>query len=110
MYAFERDVQGTGIESYGSAVWFTAMLITSIGTDYAPRTGEGRVLCFIIALYGFVVFGYITATLASFFVEADARSKASAIPNTSDYDKIQSELAQIRSELRAVSEKLITNN
>lgn len=110
MYAFERDVQGTGIESYSSAVWFTAMLITSIGTDYAPRTAEGRVLTLIIALYGFVVFGYITATLASFFVESDARSKNSAIPAVSDYQDLRHELKEIRTELRSVSEKLLTDS
>ena len=110
MYAFEREVQGTGIDSYASAVWFTAMLITSIGTDYAPRTAEGRVLCLIIALYGFVVFGYITATLASFFVESDARSKSSAIPAASDYEELKQELAQIRSDLRSISEKLLANS
>jgi voltage-gated potassium channel len=103
MYAFEREVPGTGIESYSSAVWFTAMLITSIGTDYAPRTGEGRVLCFIIALYGFIVFGYITATLATYFVESDAKSKGSAIP---DNGSIQRELAQIRNDLGVISRKL----
>lgn len=103
MYAFERQVAGTGIESYASAVWFTAMLITSIGTDYAPRTGEGRVLCFLIALYGFIVFGYITATLATFFVESDARSKKSAIPNN---DAIQQELAEIRHDLSTIAQKL----
>ena len=106
MYAFEREVPGTGIDSYGSAVWFTAMLITSIGTDYAPRTGEGRVLYFIIALYGFIVFGYITATLATFFVERDARSKASAIPDAADYESIQTELAQIRNDLRVISQRV----
>lgn len=110
MYAFEREVQGTGIESYGSAVWFTAMLVTSIGTDYAPRTGEGRVLCFIIALYGFIVFGYITATLATFFVEREAGANASSIPAASDYENIKQELAQIKTDLRTISEKLITNN
>jgi voltage-gated potassium channel len=110
MYAFEREVEGTGIESYSSAVWFTAMLITSIGTDYAPRTAEGRVLCLIIALYGFVVFGYITATLASFFVESDARSKSSAIPAASDYEELKQELVQIRSDLHSISEKLLANS
>ena len=103
MYALEREAAGTGIESYASAVWFTAMLITSIGTDYAPRTGEGRVLCFLIALYGFIVFGYITATLATFFVESDARSKKSAIPNN---DAIQQELAEIRHDLSTIAQKL----
>ena len=109
MYAFEKDVAGTGIESYSSAVWFTAMLITSIGTDYAPRTGEGRVLCFLIALYGFIVFGYITATLATFFVEREAGSATSRIAGASDYDKLQTELAEIRADLRNISEKLIAN-
>ena len=103
MYAFERDVPGTGIDSYSSAVWFTAMLITSIGTDYAPRTGEGRVLCFLIALYGFIVFGYITATLATLFVESDARSKESLIP---DGASIHHELAKIRHDLNVIAEKL----
>lgn len=110
MYAFEREVPDTGIESYGSAVWFTAMLITSIGTDYAPRTGEGRVLCFIIALYGFVVFGYITATLATFFVEREAKSKASAVPNASEFDSLRSELSELRKDLGLISQKLTTNN
>ena len=110
MYAFEKDIAGTGIESYGSAVWFTAMLITSIGTDYAPRTGEGRVLCFIIALYGFIVFGYITATLATFFVEREADAASSRIAGASDYDKLHSDLAQIKDELRNISEKLMVNN
>lgn len=110
MYAFEKDVAGTGIESYGSAIWFTAMLITSIGTDYAPRTGEGRVLCFIIALYGFIVFGYITATLATFFVEREAGSSRSKIAGSADYSKLQSELSQIRKDLAIITEKMIANN
>jgi voltage-gated potassium channel len=57
-----------------------------------------------------VVFGYITATLASFFVEADARSKNTAVPNAADHDNLQLELAQIRSDLQAISEKLLTNS
>ena len=105
MYAFEREVVNTGIESYGSAVWFTAMLITSIGTDYAPRTGEGRVLCFLIALYGFVVFGYITATLATFFVERDADSQTSSIAGAARLESIERELRSLREEMRAVMEK-----
>ena len=32
------------------------MLLTSLGSKYWPRTAEGRVLCFILALYGFAVF------------------------------------------------------
>ena len=32
---------------------------------------EGRILCFILVLYAFSVFGYVTATLATFFVGRD---------------------------------------
>ena len=105
MYAFEREIVNTGIESYGSAVWFTAMLITSIGTDYSPRTGEGRLLCFLIALYGFVVFGYITATLATFFVERDAAAPSSFISGTTNLQKIEQEIGSLREELKLLLEK-----
>lgn len=105
MYAFENEVPNTGIDSYGSAVWFTAMLITSIGSDYFPKTAEGRVLCFIIGLYGFVVFGYLTATLASFFVDRDARAKGSAIADAADLKRIERELNSLRNEIR-----LMVNN
>lgn len=58
--------------TYGDAVWWTAMLLVTMGSDYWPRTPEGRVLCVLLALYGFSMFGYVTATLASFFVARDA--------------------------------------
>lgn len=102
MFAFENEVPNTGIDSYGSAVWFTAMLLTSIGSDYFPKTAEGRVLCFLIGLYGFVVFGYLTATLATFFVERDARSKDSAVPNGGQLDAVLSEIKLLRTEIETL--------
>lgn len=70
MYAFEDT--GT-FESYAHALWWTAMLLMTMGTEAWPRTVEGRVLSFVLALYGFVVFGYITASLASWFVGRHAK-------------------------------------
>ena len=35
------------------------------------QTGIDRALTLVVALYSFAVFGYITATLASFFIERD---------------------------------------
>lgn len=74
MLAFEpaHEVEG-GFESYGDALWWTGMLLTSIGSAFWPATPEGRILCFLISLYGFAVFGYITASFASFFVGRDVR-------------------------------------
>lgn len=71
-YAFERDAPGSPLDSYGSTRWWTAMVMTTLGSDYFPRTPEGRVLCVLLALFAFAVFGYVTATLATFFVGRDA--------------------------------------
>ncbi|UOR04157.1 ion transporter [Hymenobacter aerilatus] len=70
MYAFENQEPG-GLTTYPEALWWTAMVLISLGSDYWPRTPEGRALCFLLALYGFTVFGYFTATLATFFIERD---------------------------------------
>lgn len=78
MLSFERaeEVPG-GLTSYGHALWWTAMLVTSIGSDFWPVTTEGRMLALLLSIYGLAVFGYITASFASFFIGRDA-SKADA--------------------------------
>lgn len=73
MYALERAAPGGGFDSYATALWWTAMLMTTMGSQYWPHTPDGRVLCFFLALYAFGVFGYVTAALATFFVGRDVR-------------------------------------
>lgn len=61
--------------NYGEALWWTAMIITTMGTDYWPETAEGRILCLGLAIYAFAIFGYITAIVASFLIEKDKVNK-----------------------------------
>jgi len=72
MYAFERapEVEG-GFTGFADALWWTSMLLTTMGSAYWPVTAEGRVLCLLLSIYAFAVFGYITAAFASFFVGRD---------------------------------------
>lgn len=74
IYAFEHGLPNGTITDYATALWWTAMIMTTTGSDYFPKTAEGRVLCFLLALYAFAVSGYVTATLATFFVAQDAES------------------------------------
>ncbi len=77
MYRFELDAPGgAGFPDYGTALWWTAMLLTTMGSDYWPRTGEGRLLCLLLALYAFAVFGYVTAAIAAYFVDRDKEARA----------------------------------
>jgi voltage-gated potassium channel len=72
MYRFELDAPGgPGFPDYSTSLWWTAMLLTTMGSDYWPRTAEGRVLCLVLALYAFAVFGYVTAAIAAYFVGRD---------------------------------------
>lgn len=98
MYAFEDEAEG-GFENYGEALWWTAMLLTSIGSEYWPQTSEGRLLCLLLSVYGFAVFGYITATLASFFVDRDADSEDSGLAGQREMRALQAEIAALRTEL-----------
>lgn len=78
MYAFEHDAPNTAFTSYASSLWWTLMLLTSIGSEAWPQTASGRTLCLLLSIYGFAVFGYITAALASYFVGRDAQRSSSA--------------------------------
>ena len=78
MMAFEREgANRAAFESYASSLWWTAMLMTTIASEAWPRTGAGRALTLFISLYSLGVFGYITATLASVFVEQSDKRKRS---------------------------------
>jgi voltage-gated potassium channel len=100
MLAFEpaHEVDG-GFRGYGHALWWTAMLLTTMGADYWPKTGEGRVLCLLLALYGFAVFGYITASFATFFIGQEARDQAGDVAGAADLAALRAEIAQLRAEL-----------
>lgn len=72
MYRFELNAPGgPGFVDYGTALWWTAMLLTTMGSEYWPETPEGRLLCLLLAIYAFAVFGYVTAAIAAYFVGKD---------------------------------------
>ncbi|MBD1864907.1 MULTISPECIES: potassium channel family protein [Trichocoleus] len=102
MYAFEREVPESALTDYGTALWWTAMVMTTMGSDYFPKTPEGRLLCFLLALYAFAVFGYVAATLATFFVGQDAENPEAEVAGAKAIVELQAEIAALRTELQAL--------
>ena len=100
MYAFEREASTGGFESYGSSLWWTAMIITTMGT-YWPVTPEGQMLSFILAVYAFTVFGYVTATLATFFIELD-KSREEGHASAGTIEELRREVAALRDEIHSL--------
>jgi voltage-gated potassium channel len=98
MFAFENEAPG-GLATYSEALWWTSMIMTTMGSAYWPQTAEGRVLCMVLALYAFGVFGYVTATLATFFVGRDAEAADGEIAGASAVQALRHEIAALRADL-----------
>ena len=87
MFAIEKT--NPGFENYGMALWWTAMRVITAGSDFWPATPEGRGLAFILSLFGYAVFGYVTATLATFFIGRDAEEKDAPVAGAKDVEELK---------------------
>ncbi|WP_165482744.1 potassium channel family protein [Legionella gresilensis] len=93
IYAFEGV-----FANYGEALWLAAMMITTMGSDFWPKTVEGRILCLGLAIYGFAIFGYITAVVASFLIGKEAKDKANQA-------KILHAIEELKQEIKVPKDK-----
>ena len=91
-----RASSAAASHSYWDALWWTAMLLTSIGSQYWPQSEEARVLGFLLALYGLGILGYMTATIASFFIGRDADSDEGEVAGNKELKALRCEIAALR--------------
>ncbi len=104
MLVFENEVPDpAGLHGYGTALWWTAMMMTTMGSQYWPQTPEGRVLALLLAIYAFAIFGYLTATLATFFIGRDAADPHADLAGTGTLAELHAEIAALRVEVAALS-------
>ncbi len=104
IYAFEREASGGYFDGFATALWWTAMTLTSMGADYFPRTGEGRLLGLLLAVYGFAVFGYVTASIASIFVAQDANEEEGELAGARQVEALRTEMEALNRRLEALIE------
>lgn len=96
--------QAGGLPDYWEALWWTAMMMTTMGSDYWPKTLEGRLVTLFLSVYAFAVFGYITATIASLFL--DRKTPALTDRETAaagDMGALTREVAALRAEVVALT-------
>ena len=99
LFTFERERNDAAFATFGSSLWWTAMLLTTMGSEFWPRSSEGRLICLLLSVYASAVFGYITATLASYFVESDAAGERARS------QRLERELAAIRAALQQIGSR-----
>ncbi len=98
----EAGAAGPGLESYGEALWWAAMLLTTIGSEYWPVTAEGRILAWLLSVYGVAIFGYITAAIASHFIDSD---RGEARRGDAPVAALVAEVAALRTRIDALVEE-----
>lgn len=103
MYALERS--NAGFDSYGASLWWTSMRIITAGSSAEPITSEGKALAFLLALFGYTIFGYVTATFASFFIGRDAEEQNAPVAGSQDIKALQQEIGELKAMLQSLKER-----
>jgi len=94
---FDRGVEGAPIQSFGSALWWSAAMVTTINNELYAVSTEARVLAILMRIFAVSVFGYITASIASYFI-GTARDGTS---DGNETEALRSEIAALRREIAA---------
>jgi voltage-gated potassium channel len=90
---FEIDAPGANIVSYGDAVWWGFVTVTTVGYgDFYPVTVAGRIVAVFIMFTGAAAVGAVTAAVASRFITGSSSSSASnSTPSSADSSSQQSQ-------------------
>lgn len=106
MLFFEKDLpDGQGLNDFWAALWWTAMMMTTMGSEYWPRTPEGRTLCLLLAIYAFAVFGYFTGTIATYFIGRDAADDHADVVGQKRIDVLIQEISALRDEIKTSKDR-----
>lgn len=96
---FEIDAPGSTITSYGDAIWWGVVTVTTVGYgDEAPVTVPGRVVAAVVMFTGAAVLSVVTAAVASRWIRPAAVEEGAPTPTGSDADLVQ-RLAIVQAEL-----------
>lgn len=98
MYALEKTTPG--FETYSMALWWTAMRVITAGNEFNPATPEGRGLALLIAIFGYTIFGYVTATFATFFIGRDAEEEDAPVAGAKDIEELKSTILSLSKDIK----------
>lgn len=100
VFYLERTNSEANITTFGDALWFAATVVTTINSPHEPVTLEGRILAFLLRIFGLAVIGYLTATIAVFLIGRYPRGGES---------ELRDELRSVREQLASLEETIRAN-
>ncbi|WP_018348700.1 potassium channel family protein [Longispora albida] len=99
----ERANPDANITTFGDALWWSFTTITTVGYgDQYPTTGQGRFAAVMLIFCGISLLGFITASLASWFVQRFSSAEHAAEETRGDLAELLAEVRQLRAEVTAL--------
>ena len=102
VHYFDRGVPGAPIQSFGDALWWSSAMITTINNEMYAVSPEARVIAILQRIFAVSVFGFITASIASYFIGRSAEERAAAAAAAPPADPLRAELEAVRHENAAL--------
>ena len=104
----ERNAPDSTITTFGKALWWAAVTITTVGYgDEVPVTPAGRLVAVGTMLAGIVVLGTVTALLASWLVrQVTDAEEAEELATQKKIDALTAEVGALRDILGRVEQAL----
>jgi voltage-gated potassium channel len=100
----ERGVDGSSIGSFGDALWWSLVTVTTVGYgDAYPVTGTGRMVALAMMLCGIGLLGFVTGSLATWVLEqvgiAGRQTQSEVGDVLDELRTLRSELATLRTQI-----------
>lgn len=101
VYDVEHRAPGATIVSFGDALWWAVVTITTVGYgDLTPVTVAGRLIATGVMISGIALLGVVTATIASWIIDQVGRR------NEESQTATRRELRELTAEIQALREQL----
>lgn len=84
------------------ALWWTGMRVITAGNEFNPATSEGRGLAFLVAVFGYTIFGYVTATFATFFIGRDAEEEDAPLAGAKDVEELKKIILALSKDIKKI--------
>lgn len=82
MRLLERGAPGAHIKSFGDALWWSAALVTTVGSDLEPVTPAGKLLAVLLMVFGVAVFGYFVSQAVTVIQDIGGKPPGEKPPST----------------------------
>lgn len=98
VYFFEQNIAGAPIRTLGDAIWWSSSLVTTINNEKYVVSPEARTIAILMRVYAVSVFGYITASIATYLIGASGPGEQQQVENSA----LRSEITDLRNEIVAM--------